>query len=157
MSSSVRLVLRSPSIHPHISYIQPVMASSNRNPYPRQENNHAHLTTISNSFPPSITKSRKNNAATAQMTPPNPSLISSNGIYGSDAPMHHMDQDRQISPSTMNLDYGMNGGQDTSNDVDENPRKRANNEPQDYPRRRATIAVSISKLFFALFYSRVLT
>lgn len=71
--------------------------------------------------------------------------------------MHHMDQERQISPSTMNLDYGVNGVQDMNNEVDENPRKRANNEPQDYPRRRATIAVSISKLCFALSYSRVLT
>ncbi|MCJ1467520.1 hypothetical protein MMC07_006145 [Pseudocyphellaria aurata] len=121
------------------------MASSNRNSYPRQENSHGHLTAISNSFTPPITKSRKSNAATAQMTPPNPSLISPNGIYGSNAPMHHMDQERQISPSTMNLDYGMNGGQDTGLEVDENPRKRANNEPQDYPRRRATIACEVCR------------
>ncbi|MCJ1267641.1 hypothetical protein MMC22_007527, partial [Lobaria immixta] len=121
------------------------MASSNRNQYPRQETNHAHLTAIPNSFTPPVTKSRKNNAATAQMTPPNPSLISPNGIYGSDAPMHHMDQERQISPSTMNLDYGVNGAQDMNNEVDENPRKRANNEPQDYPRRRATIACEVCR------------
>ena len=126
------------------------MAWSNRNPYPLQENNHAHLTSISNSFTPPITKSRKNNAATAQMTPTNPSLISSNGIYGNDPSMHHIDQERPISPSTMALDYGINGGQENGNEVDENPRKRANNEPQDYPRRRATIAVSISKLCSAL-------
>lgn len=126
------------------------MASSNRNPYPRQENNHAHLTAISNSFTPPITKSRKNNAATAQMTPTNPSLISANGIYGGDPPMHHIDQERQISPSAMTLDYGINGVQENDHEVDENPRKRANNEAQDYPRRRATIAVSISKYCFAL-------
>lgn len=133
------------------------MASSNRNQYPRQENNHANLTGIPNSFSSPITKPRKHNAATAQMTPSNPSLISSNGLYGSDAPMHHLDQERQISPSAMNLDYGVNGGQDTNNELDENPRKRANNEPQDYPRRRATIAVSIIKLSYTLSFSHVLT
>lgn len=123
-----------------------MMASSNRSLYAQQESTHPHLTSLPNSFPASVTKPRRSNATAARMTTPNPALISSNGMYTNDVPLHHIDQERQMAPSGMTLEFALNGSHDGNETVDENPRKRANNEPHEYPRRRVTTAVTITAL-----------
>lgn len=65
--------------------------------------------------------------------------------------MHHLDQERNLSSSTINMDYGMNGMRD--NEIGENPRKRASHEPPEpveQPRRRAIIAVSRRRYYLLM-------
>lgn len=120
------------------------MASSNRSLYVRQENTHPHLTALRNNFPPVAKPPRKHSASTARMTAPNPALIAPNGIYSNDVPLHHLDPERQLPPQGMTLEFALNGSHDGNETLDENPRKRANNEPHEYPRRRVTTAVNIT-------------
>lgn len=126
-----------------------IMASSGRSLYGRQDNNHPHLTTLSNNFLPAAKPSRKHPASTARMTTPNPALIAPTGIYSNDVPLHQLDPERQLPPQGMTLEFALNGSHDGSETLDENPRKRANNEPHEYPRRRVTTAVGIPILAFS--------
>lgn len=122
------------------------MASSNRSLYGRQENTHPHLTALSNNFLPVAKTPRKHLASTARMTTPNPALIAPSGIYSNDVPLHQLDPERQLPPHGMTLDFALNGSHDGNETLDENSRKRANNEPHEYPRRRVTTAVNITLL-----------
>lgn len=119
------------------------MASSGRSLYGRQDNNHPHLTALSNNFLPAAKPPRKHHASTARMTTPNSALIAPTGIYSNDVPLHQLDQERQLPPQGMTLEFALNGSHDGNETLDENSRKRANNEPHEYPRRRVTTAVNI--------------
>lgn len=126
------------------------MASSNRGLYIRPEQTHPHLTALPTNFPPVAKPPRKHPASTAQITTPNPVLIAPNGIYSNDVPLHQIDPERQLPPQGMTLEFSLNGSHDGNETLDENPRKRANNEPHEYPRRRVTTAVNITTLALSL-------
>lgn len=121
-----------------------IMASSNRSLYTRQESTHPHLTAPPNNFPPVAKPPRKHPTSTARMTTPNTALIAPNGIYSNDVPLHQIDPDRQLPPQGMTLEFALNGSHDGNETLDEIPRKRAHNEPHEYPRRRVTTAVNIT-------------
>lgn len=126
------------------------MASSSRSLYGRQENTHPHLTALPNNFLPVAKPPRKHHASTARMTTPNSALIAPSGIYSNDVPLHQLEPERQLPAQGMTLEFALNGSHDGNETLDENSRKRANNEPHEYPRRRVTTAVKLSLLLFFL-------
>lgn len=121
------------------------MSSSNRTVLPRQD---YHQT----AFPPSHhhyslpMPSTSSNASRAPMPPALQPLRSPNGAYSNNLGprrlgLEHVERNIR---SSSDPDAGINSPQ--GNDADESSRKRGSTEAVEYPRRRATIAVSLNIL-----------